>query len=110
MNVIKQKYFPRTRKILIQKPVSLLRARAGSPPRDLLLLDLSSTLFTVTTCRLPSKVFLTVLGAMVDSRAGRKIKDEPEAPDKENALKKKKKKGSREHEHQKDTRAKTGTI
>lgn len=29
---------------------------------------------------------------MVDSRAGRKIKDEPEAPDKENALKKKKKK------------------
>lgn len=48
---------------------------------------------------------------MVDSRAGRKIKDEPEAPDKERkCLKKKKKNVLREHKHQKDTRAKTGTI
>lgn len=90
----KQKCFPRTRKILLQKPMSMFRARAGSPPLDLLLFNLSSTLFTFTNCHLPWKVFLTVLGAMVDSRAGRKIKDEPEAPDKERKCLKKKKKMS----------------
>lgn len=57
----------------------MLTARAGSPP----LFNLSSTLFTFTTYHLPSEVFLTVFRAMVDSRAGCKIKDEPEAPDKE---------------------------